>query len=258
MISHSDNACPTPIRHRIRSSRSQILARKSELYFEEIGDDFNRFMSTYDVFRRLALINNLLNIANAKGRAFEVGCGTGAITPALIARDCDVTVGDISAKLAAETARKFSVKGMQCDAMAIALPDNSVDVVVSSEVIEHVLDPRMALCEMARVVAPGGCVVVTSPNKLWLPLLQFAQLLKIRKFAGNEEWLWPASASRIMREQGLEVLVMSGCHLFPWQVPCAKKLLPFFDRFGRYLWPVMINWGILCRKPRRIPPEQAN
>jgi ubiquinone/menaquinone biosynthesis C-methylase UbiE len=224
--------------------------RKSELYFQDIGGDFDRFMSSYDVCRRAALIDNLLNLANAKGRALEVGCGTGAITPVLIAGDCDVTVGDISAKLAAETARKFSVIGMQCDAMAIALPDNSVDVVVSSEVIEHVPSPRIALCEMARIVAPGGCVVVTSPNKLWFPLLQVAQLLKIRKFAGNEKWLWPASASRIMRRQGLEVLAMSGCHLLPWQVPCAKRILPFFDRFGRHLWPVMINWGILCRKPR--------
>jgi ubiquinone/menaquinone biosynthesis C-methylase UbiE len=222
--------------------------RKSELYFEEIGADFDNFMSQYDVSRRKALIERLLARATVAGKAMEVGCGTGAITPVLLNRGLNVTVGDISLKLAQETAQRFNVSGMECDATHIALPDRSYGLVISSEVIEHVPDPHAALREMARITAPDGYLIVTSPNKLWYPLLWISVKLGVRKFAGNEIWLWPWEAAKILRESGLEVVQISGCHLFPWQLPLAKKILPFLDLLGNYLWPCMINWGILAKR----------
>lgn len=226
--------------------------RKSELYFEEIGEDFNAFMSQYDVARRTALIETLLKRITPKGLAIEVGCGTGAITPVLLNRGLEVTVGDISLKLAQETAQRFQVTGIECDATQIPLPDQSFNLIVSSEVVEHVPDPTKALREMARITAPGGHVIITSPNKLWYPLLWLSVKLGARKFAGNEVWLWPWEAAGILRQAGLEVVQISGCHLFPWQVPLAKLVLPVFDRFANYLWPFMINWGILARRPDSI------
>lgn len=223
--------------------------RKSELYFEEIGDDFNAFMSTYDVSRRTCLIQSFLDTAKPCGNALEVGCGTGAITPVLLERGLNITVGDISSKLAEETASRFNLKGIGCDALNIPLPDRSQGLVVSSEVIEHVPDPRRALREMARVVADGGYLVVTSPNKLWYPLLWLAQKCGVRKFAGNEIWLWPHEARNIIAAEGLRIVELRGCHLLPWQVPGAKKILPFFDSLGKYLWPLMINWGLLAYRP---------
>jgi ubiquinone/menaquinone biosynthesis C-methylase UbiE len=223
--------------------------RKSELYFEEIGADFDNFMSQYDVSRRKALIERLLARVTVSGSGIEVGCGTGAITPILLNRGLHITVGDISLKLAQETARRFNVIGIECDATQISLPDQSYNLVVSSEVIEHVPNPHAALREMARIAAPGGYLVVTSPNKLWYPLLWLSVKLGVRKFAGNEIWLWPWEAAKTLRDSGLEVVQISGCHLFPWQVPFAKKILPLFDLLGDYLWPFMINWGIFAKRP---------
>jgi ubiquinone/menaquinone biosynthesis C-methylase UbiE len=224
--------------------------RKSELYFEEIGADFDSFMSQYDVSRRKALIDRLLKRATVSGDAIEVGCGTGAITPVLLGRGLNITVGDISLKLAQETARHFNLIGIECDATRIPLPDQSYGLVISSEVIEHVPDPYAALREMSRITAPAGYLVVTSPNKLWYPLLWLSVKLGVRKFAGNEIWLWPWEAAKVVRESGLEVVQQSGCHLFPWQVPFANKILPLFDLLGDYLWPLMINWGMLAKRPR--------
>ena len=224
--------------------------RKSELYFEELGDNFDTFMSDYDVSRRSSLIKDLLSKCSPKGSALEVGCGTGAITPVLLNRGLSVTVGDISAKLAETTAARYGVMGSECNATAINFPDQSVDLVLSSEVIEHVPDPHKALQEMCRIVSMGGFLVVTSPNKLWYPLLWIAQKIGARKFSGNEIWLWPTEARKVIEDQGFEIVEINGCHLFPWQVPGAKKVLPLFDKLSAYLWPLMINWAILAKRVR--------
>jgi ubiquinone/menaquinone biosynthesis C-methylase UbiE len=51
----------------------------------------------------------------------------------------------------------------QSDAEQLAFADNSFDLVICSEVLEHVLNPRQALAEIRRVVKPGGTVIVTTP-----------------------------------------------------------------------------------------------
>jgi SAM-dependent methyltransferase len=52
------------------------------------------------------------------------------------------------------------------DATQIGLPDNSVDVVVSFETIEHVSDQPKFLAECDRVLRPGGLFICSTPNRL--------------------------------------------------------------------------------------------
>jgi hypothetical protein len=51
------------------------------------------------------------------------------------------------------------------DATAIDLPDDSVDVVVSFETIEHLSDHAGMMAEFNRVLRPDGFVVISSPDK---------------------------------------------------------------------------------------------
>jgi SAM-dependent methyltransferase len=48
---------------------------------------------------------------------------------------------------------------------ALPFPDGSFDLVLSHEVLEHVRDDRLAMSEMARLLRPGGRVVVFAPNR---------------------------------------------------------------------------------------------
>jgi len=47
---------------------------------------------------------------------------------------------------------------------AIPFPDLSFDLVTCNMVVEHLVDPRQCFAEMARVLAPGGIVVIHTPN----------------------------------------------------------------------------------------------
>ena len=96
----------------------------------------------------------------------------------------------------------MNMSWMQQDACALTIPDSSFDVVISSECIEHVPHPEKALREMARVLKPGGFILVTTPNKVWYPVLWLSMVSGIRKFAGRENWLFPHTAANILRSKG--------------------------------------------------------
>ncbi|MDQ3896159.1 MAG: class I SAM-dependent methyltransferase, partial [Actinomycetota bacterium] len=53
------------------------------------------------------------------------------------------------------------------DAIALPFADGSFDRVIAAEVLEHVVDDRAAMAELARVLRPGGTLAVTVPR--WFP-----------------------------------------------------------------------------------------
>jgi SAM-dependent methyltransferase len=50
------------------------------------------------------------------------------------------------------------------DVSALPMADNSYDIVLSTQVLEHVMDPQKVVSEMARVLKPGGYLFLTTPQ----------------------------------------------------------------------------------------------
>ncbi len=225
--------------------------KKDPLYYEKIGADFDKFMSEYDVTQRTHLISNKL-LLNKKGHKnismLEIGCGTGKISKELKGLTDNLTVSDISEKLSKDVAQKLECKYLSGDCAHLPMADGSFDIIVSSECIEHTPDPYASLLEMKRVLKRGGRLVITTPNKIWYPVLILSQVLKLRKYDGTENWTWPFKTKTWLVSNGFKDIYFSGCHLFPWQIPLAKKVLPFFDRFANTLYPMMINYGFSAVK----------
>ena len=219
-------------------------------YYDHLGDRFDEYMSAYDVDRRRELIfSRLLADVPLEGkRILEVGCGTGKFSTVLRERGSDLTVLDIGRGLVRSVAGRVSSPGVVGDACRLPFRDAGFDAVVSSECVEHTPDPERAVAEMCRVVRPGGFVCLTTPNKLWYPVLVLAQALGLRKFAGTENWIFPGAAARVMRRDGLGEITLGGCHLWPFQLSFTRPLLRWVDRFGPALYPLMINFGILGKK----------
>ena len=141
---------------------------KQQTYFDRLGDNFERLMDDYDVSRRCYLIfNQLLKDEDFEGKkVLEVGSGTGRISQEIFSRKADLTILDIGENLVRQVKEKLNCKGVVGDACCLPFDDNSFEVVISSECIEHTLTPQKAIEEMCRVCRPGGTVCVTSPNKL--------------------------------------------------------------------------------------------
>ena len=225
----------------------RLKQRKPENYYELIGDDFDRFMSDYDVERRVVLMRRLWP-DDASGPYLEVGCGTGAVTSGMVDLVAGATVTDISARLAADVGSRFGLPHQPADATALPFADGTFGMVYSSECIEHTPDPAAAIGEMLRVCRPGGAVLFTSPNRIWYPVVRSAQVLKLRKFQGNEKFLSADQMVAAVRIGGGSVTGISGCHLLPWQVPGIKRVLPKADAHGDHLYRFMINIAVCARK----------
>lgn len=108
-------------------------------------------------------------------RVLEVGCGTAALAAAGARRGSSVVATDVSLRwlvLAAKRVDEEDVSvGLVCCAVeALPFADESFDVVIAGDVIEHVADQRMFARECARVLRPGGLLFLATPNRYSLGL----------------------------------------------------------------------------------------
>ena len=97
----------------------------------------------------------------------EAGCGEGYGAD-LLARDAAAVVGlDYDAPTAAHVARAYpAVRVLRGNLAALPLRSSTVDVVANLQVIEHLWDQEGFLAECARVLRPGGRLLVTTPNRI--------------------------------------------------------------------------------------------
>ncbi len=160
-------------------------------------------------------------------RVLDVGCGSGRHTaaacrlPGARVLGVDVAAGDLSAarerlqlhdRLGAHGGSRWDL--CAADARRLPFADGCFDLVICAEVLEHVRDHDRVLSEIARVLRPGGDLVVSVPRH------------------GPERLCWALSADyaaaegghvRIYRERGLRAL-LRGAGLTPGSAHCAHSL----------------------------------
>jgi hypothetical protein len=105
-----------------------------------------------------------------------------------------------------------------------------------------------ALGEMARVVKPGGTLVVTVPNRLWRFSATVANALGLRPYDGLENWVSWGELKRALRAGGMEIPSMIGFHLFPPVISAMWPLLRVTDRLGGVVGPLMLNIAVKAEK----------
>lgn len=97
-------------------------------------------------------------------RVLDVACGEGYGSAMLRNGGAAAITGvDLDAATVAHVRERHSIDARQADIRELPFADDSFDLVVSFETIEHVDEPERALDELARVRAAGGLLVISTP-----------------------------------------------------------------------------------------------
>jgi len=137
---------------------------------EFTGERFVPWLSgeiAYEHWHRYAFARRFV----AGRRVLDAACGEGYGT-ALLAKSAAQAIGlDVDPAAIAHARSAYAGRphlAYECGSVAaIPLPDASVDVVVSFETIEHLpaADQPVMIAEFERVLAPGGLLLISSPDK---------------------------------------------------------------------------------------------
>lgn len=150
--------------------------------------------------RRIWISEAIRRSCRDKARALEIGPGSGVYIPVLKdvctevhVADCErAYLGAIEQRYHADSAVKISVD----DITQSKLPSEHFDLVLCTEVLEHIADSRSALRHIARVMKPNGVLVLSTPQR-------YSTLELTAKLALSPWLIW--LTRRIYREPVLEL-----------------------------------------------------
>lgn len=111
---------------------------------------------------------SLIEVDLKDRKVLDIGCSTGYLGSKIKERGAEVIGIDISSE-AVKQAGKLLDKAMVVDLNEGKLPfkDNTFDLIIASELIEHLFQPIIILKEIYRILKPTGKVLLSTPNLLY-------------------------------------------------------------------------------------------
>lgn len=171
-------------------------------------------------------------------KILDAGCGTGAVMKYL-ARYGEVTGFDFSAEALKFSRRRGHSRLAQASVLQIPLASNQFDAVVSFDVICEIgVDDRQALHEFARVVKPGGILLLRLPAFAWMRGQHDVAVHLAHRYTRSE-------VSDKLQDSGLTPLHTSYANTFLFPIAAAKRwserFLPQQDGSDLTLSPGAVN-----------------
>lgn len=136
----------------------------SRSYFEEIAPRWDEMRQRFfsDELRQKVLAAGEVDAGSS---AADLGAGTGFLTAGLLELGAAVIAVDQAAAMLTEMRKRFAgAPGLdlrQGAADRLPIRDGEVDRAFANMVLHHVEDPALAIREMARILGPGGRLVVS-------------------------------------------------------------------------------------------------
>lgn len=184
---------------------------------ERYDDEWNGWKAgttAFDGVRRYDQIGSVVQRLGPR-KILDVGCGDGRLARAIRAHCPDAIIHgcDVSAVALARSEgldRQYAVD-LDCEVLPEA--GGSFDLVIASEVIEHLIQPDHVLAELARVLRQGGHVVLTVPNVAFWRFRVQALCGHVPSVTADDRHLHSFNASlldQLIRRAGLERVWLTG------------------------------------------------
>ena len=246
----------------LRTSNADAFSRHYNERVPTIEEEFalwgdfhqHRHEMRYDL-----VADEVRRCAPVGGTILDIGCGSALVADRLLDLDATYIGLDFPAHHIAYARKRF-IDGdhrlrtvfVRGDGQGMPLQATSVDTVVFSEVIEHLMRPELAVWEIARVVRPGGVLLMTTNNASEVPLRSplshlFAWIEKALgaehpRLISHRRWVWPVPVDPAVLPPGSPPVYVPHTH----HIQAETRAL--FDAAGltTYAWSTF-----------EFPPPQA-
>ena len=156
-------------------------------------------------------------------RALDVGCGAGLLCEPLARLGATVTGLDAAPENVEAASEHAALSGLAIDYRSGSVEDlvgETFDLVTSLEVIEHATDPAAFVAGLAAALAPGGLMILSTPNRTMLSRLALITLAEGtgRIPRGTHDWdqfLKPEELTELVESAGLELVETRGLSFSP-------------------------------------------
>lgn len=218
--------------------------QKAERFWNYFSSDplfSNQYFSNHS---GALLLEYLSALVKFEGRVLDYGCGLGYLVGHLLRRGIACEALDFSPSSINHVCDQFKHHPLFRGAIVATevptpLPEKSIDVLLSVEMVEHLFDQHLAptLAEFHRLLRPGGTLIVTTPNDEDLDALRvlcpdcgarFHQYQHLRS--------WTAESLRqALERHGFETVICHATLIAP--KPRAHRVREFLRRLRRLPTP---------------------
>ena len=169
----------------------------------------------------------------------DIGCGDGTIAIELARRGAIVTAVDASAEMLDAARSRAASDGhpiafLHAGIEALPFAAGTFDIVLAKTILCFVQDARPAFAEIARVLRPGGRLVIGELNR-WST---WSAGRRVRAWAGSALWKrgrfrTPRELQMLARGAGLEPGPVSGANYYPRSARAARWIAPHEPKLAR-------------------------
>ena len=154
--------------------------------------------------------------------ALDVGCGAGLLAEPLVRLGAQVTAIDAAPELVEAAKAHAAGQGLTIDyrAMGVESLTGQYDLVTAMEVIEHVADPQGFVDALVARLAPGGLLILSTPNRT-----AWSRLLTITLAEGTgripkgthdyDQFIDPDAMKGLLGQAGMAVIDVEGIAVSP-------------------------------------------
>lgn len=151
-------------------------------------------------------------------RAIDIGCGAGLVAEPLARLGADVTAIDAAEENVVAAIEHATLSGLDIDYRVggpAAAAGDLFDLITCLEVIEHVDDPAGFVAALAGLLAPGGLMILSTPNRTTLSKITIVGLGETVGGIppGTHDWnafLTPEDLTALIEGAGLRVVDTTG------------------------------------------------